>query len=76
MTTFIPGADHVEVPYDKSPFCPQCLNLLIDGRGGVTERATAGRSPRADKPSQEWRKVMPIQTERGGHPTAGSWPPP
>src|SRR5712691_3224109 len=34
MTMLIPGADHVEVPYDKPGLCPECLDLWIDGRGG------------------------------------------
>jgi hypothetical protein len=35
MTTlFIPGAEHVEVPYEKPGLCPECLNLQITGRGG------------------------------------------
>ena len=34
MTLFIPGAEHVEVPYEKPGLCPECLNLEITGRGG------------------------------------------
>jgi hypothetical protein len=34
MTYLIPGAEHVEVVYDKPGLCPECLNLEITGRGG------------------------------------------
>lgn len=34
MTQFIPGAEHVEVPYEHPGLCPECLNLEITGRGG------------------------------------------
>src|SRR2546421_12322588 len=34
MTLFIPGAEHVEVPYETAGLCPECLNLQITGRGG------------------------------------------
>ena len=34
MTQFIPGAEHVEVPYEDPGLCPECLNLETTGRGG------------------------------------------